>query len=255
MKAAEKKTRAGETTIMMLAAVLLFLFMPLVVMAGDLEPTAEPAPTMHTLEEIYDILDPFNKAPGDVCLGVTFLGVRDDGTIGERTGTRLCGSLPTTTTTIFIPPPPTTTTTTPASRFTYNGDGTVTDNLTGLIWLQDSSCFGKKDWPDSKIAAYSLESGACGLTDNSQIGDWRLPTIDEFDSIIDRSQDSPALTLGHPFANLPLRESWTSTLVPDSASGPVYHVWYVDVKYGQLMTSDSIPFFNMWPVRGVATGP
>ena len=26
------------------------------------------------------------------------------------------------------------------SRFTDNGDGTVTDNLTGLIWLKDAGC-------------------------------------------------------------------------------------------------------------------
>jgi len=26
-------------------------------------------------------------------------------------------------------------------RFTDNGDGTVTDNLTGLIWLKDANCF------------------------------------------------------------------------------------------------------------------
>ena len=28
----------------------------------------------------------------------------------------------------------------PAPRFTDNSDGTVTDNLTGLIWLKDANC-------------------------------------------------------------------------------------------------------------------
>ena len=33
----------------------------------------------------------------------------------------------------------------PAQRFTDNGDGTVTDNLTGLMWLKDGGCF-KANW-------------------------------------------------------------------------------------------------------------
>ena len=28
-------------------------------------------------------------------------------------------------------------------RFTKNGDGTVIDNQTGLIWLEDSNCMGE----------------------------------------------------------------------------------------------------------------
>ena len=31
-------------------------------------------------------------------------------------------------------------------RFTDNGDGTVTDNLTGLIWLKNADCFGSRTW-------------------------------------------------------------------------------------------------------------
>jgi hypothetical protein len=30
----------------------------------------------------------------------------------------------------------------PIPRFTKNGDGTVTDNLSGLIWLEDANCAG-----------------------------------------------------------------------------------------------------------------
>lgn len=34
----------------------------------------------------------------------------------------------------------------PNYRFTDNSDGTVTDNLTGLIWLKDAMRFGAQDW-------------------------------------------------------------------------------------------------------------
>ena len=36
----------------------------------------------------------------------------------------------------------------PKPRFTDNGDGTVTDNLTGLMWFKDGDCLGNKTWPD-----------------------------------------------------------------------------------------------------------
>ena len=32
----------------------------------------------------------------------------------------------------------------PAPRFTDNGDGTVTDSLTGLMWLKDGGCLKKR---------------------------------------------------------------------------------------------------------------
>ena len=34
----------------------------------------------------------------------------------------------------------------PSPRFTNNSNGTVTDNLTGLIWLRNANCFGQKAW-------------------------------------------------------------------------------------------------------------
>jgi hypothetical protein len=34
----------------------------------------------------------------------------------------------------------------PNPRFTDNGDGTVTDNLTGLIWLKDAACMDQMHW-------------------------------------------------------------------------------------------------------------
>lgn len=48
-------------------------------------------------------------------------------------------------------------------RFTENRDGTVTDNLTGLIWLQDADCFGATNWTDALSDANSLADGSCGL--------------------------------------------------------------------------------------------
>lgn len=73
-------------------------------------------------------------------------------------------------------------------RFVDNGDGTVRDTNTGLIWLKDANCAelkdtdseGQADWETAKAATKALASGNCGLSDGSKAGDWRLPEILEF---------------------------------------------------------------------------
>lgn len=43
----------------------------------------------------------------------------------------------------------------------------MTDNLTGLVWLQNANCFGDKKWGDALVIADGLKDGDCGLTDGS----------------------------------------------------------------------------------------
>jgi len=130
-------------------------------------------------------------------------------------------------------------------RFTDNGDGTVTDNLTGLIWLKNADCFGYITWNDALAVSNTLASGACGLSDGSVAGAWRLPNVKELQSLIDFGQFGPALPPGYPFSGVQIFYYWSSTTYagwPDSA-------WYVRlysgfVDGGQSLTND------VWPVRG-----
>jgi hypothetical protein len=90
MEKAAKKTKAVSVTITMLAAAVLLL-MPVVTLAGDLEPTGPPSSgTMHSLEDIHSkievLFNAFTISPDDVCAGKVYLGLRPDGTIGEITG-------------------------------------------------------------------------------------------------------------------------------------------------------------------------
>ena len=73
-------------------------------------------------------------------------------------------------------------------RFTDNGDGTVTDNLTALIWLKNANCFGTRLWATALSDANALASGSCGLSDGSIAGAWRLPNANEMHSLIDLTQ-------------------------------------------------------------------
>jgi len=52
--------------------------------------------------------------------------------------------------------------------YTDNGDGTITDNVTGLIWTQELSSYSMV-WSDASAYCENLEVG--GITN------WRLPTI------------------------------------------------------------------------------
>ena len=100
----------------------------------------------------------------------------------------------------------------PGSRFTDNANGTVTDHLTGLVWLKDAGCFSPTAWASALAAANQLASGACGLTDGSTAGQWRMPNANELESLVDVSQANPALSSAHPFTHVDLSAAyWTST--------------------------------------------
>lgn len=109
----------------------------------------------------------------------------------------------------------------PAQRFSDNLNGTVTDHLSGLIWLKNAACFGASDWSTALTAANQLASGSCGLSDGSKTGEWRMPNINELESLVDVAQVNPALSAAHPFTNLNLSTAyWSSTTytaLPSSA--------------------------------------
>lgn len=73
------------------------------------------------------------------------------------------------------------------NRYVDCGNGTVTDTVTGLIWLKQSDCLGTNLWAAANHAAAAVKDGDCGLTDNSSPGDWRLPTKDEWNATIARA--------------------------------------------------------------------
>ena len=149
----------------------------------------------------------------------------------------------------------------PNPRFTDNGNGTVTDNLTGLIWLKSANCCGMTDWAGALSAANTLNSGECGLTDGSVEGDWRLPSLREQHSLIHFGYHAPALpntagtakwAEGDPFTgvnDIQSRNYWTST----TSASDSYQAWIVDLYDGKAASKFKIDFFylnKVWPIRG-----
>ena len=126
-----------------------------------------------------------------------------------------------------------------APRFTDNGDGTVTDNNTKLIWTKNANL---SDWMDWKMAMRYCD----GLTLAGH-SDWRLPAINELKSLIVKSQEDPALPTGNPFINVQSRYSgyWSST---EYEPWPV-SAWCVYMHRGKVDIPTKDRDFYVWPVR------
>lgn len=143
----------------------------------------------------------------------------------------------------------------PTPRFTDNGDGTVTDNLTGLIWLQDGNCPATDMGWQAALTwiASTLNAGGTGCTNYSPgtFTDWRLPNIKELLSLADLSQSSPALPSGHPFVNVltgTSNENYWSSSSPSGFPASVFSLW---IGFGGTGTRDKdTESHYVWAVRG-----
>ena len=145
----------------------------------------------------------------------------------------------------------------PASqRFYDNGDGTVKDNLTGLIWLKNANCTdtvggidksgGSLTWADALTWSNNLASGACSLSDGSTAGKWRLPNRTELMSLVDHSNGYPALPAGHPFTNVQSSSYWSGSTFPGQSPASA---WNVDMATGIVYYLVETDFYYVWPVR------
>lgn len=92
----------------------------------------------------------------------------------------------------------------PEKRFSVAED-VVIDHLTGLGWRRDASLTAAPvSWREALAAVAELN----GSGDDA--GPWRLPNINELESLVDCENAAPALPGGHPFLNV--RDSyWSST--------------------------------------------
>ena len=68
----------------------------------------------------------------------------------------------------------------PSPRFTDNGDSTVTDNLTGLVWTLDANLSGTSTWLDSLIYVAGMNAGTYP---NYGYTDWRIPSINDLKAL------------------------------------------------------------------------
>ena len=98
-----------------------------------------------------------------------------------------------------------------------NGDGTVTDSLTGLMWQQESA--GPMGW--LAAAAYCRNLALAGN------GDWRLPSREALESILDGSRNDPAVNTYY-FPDTQSSPYWSS----DTVAGHDESAWHVNFGRG-----------------------
>jgi len=83
---------------------------------------------------------------------------------------------------------------------------TALDLLTGLTWLRNAEPVGGPlPWQEGADAVRRLnKAGTAGIRS------WRLPNINELESLVDCSRHSPALPASHPFSRVQ-DTYWSST--------------------------------------------
>ena len=131
------------------------------------------------------------------------------------------------------------TTPTIVTHFTDNGDGTITDNVTNLIW-QKAPNTTTYTWEQAISYAENL-----ALAGNS---DWRLPNIKELVSINDETTNAPSINTTY-FPTMVLARYWSSTtqFAPGGTSA-----WFNDFQNFGISSYDLKTIsHNMICVRGI----
>ncbi len=131
----------------------------------------------------------------------------------------------------------------PSPRFADIGDGSVIDNLTGLMWTWDGNLMANRDpgfdnddspgdgrvfWNDALLYIDKLNTDAF-LSHT----DWCLPNAQELESLVDVGKNSPALPAGHPFGNVQNSGYWTGT----TSSSDTTSAWVIGMGDGALYFS------------------
>ena len=115
---------------------------------------------------------------------------------------------------------PSLTTYSSTSKLFDNGDGTVTDTSTGLMWKQARE-IGKKTWEEAVLDCWGLVFAG--------YSDWRLPSLKELHSIVDYTYYDPAIdTLFFPYTELDYY--WSSTT--NIKGGDFNNACYLNFKSG-----------------------
>ncbi len=237
-----------KLTVLSVFAAVLFV-LPGIIFAGNLEPTAAPSDAgsaMYTLEDIYNYLDTGvagtkrsggftepSAAPGstghtldEINTKITEKCITCEGTLN---GTRWCDQ----------------------------GDGTVKDMTTGLVWLKKADWGGQYPfWVDTmndtnahdraaQLWDGSPNEGSAGLSDDSEEGDWRLPTKKELYGLANGTEAVRSNNV-RAFTGLQSYIYWSSTTYASDTD----EAWRGYMGSGYVShTLKDIDYFYVWPVR------
>ena len=174
-----KREKRAITVLAVLVGMVLLL--PGLAKAGSLTPTAQPAPTMHTLDEIY------NNIVTPLPTGFVLYSANPRFAVWDPN--------------------------TPSDP----NDDMVLDRSTGLIWTRNANLPNDtKTWQDAVTYCANLEFPG----NYNQRTDWRLPSIEELTTLTEPypSTRHPALPIPNPFVNVQSDYYWSSSEIADNPS-------------------------------------
>ena len=110
--------------------------------------------------------------------------------------------------------------------FADNGDGTVTDRATGLMW-QKSGSFRIKSWERGKVYVKKLNKDRF-----AGYSDWRVPTIEELASLLTKKRTNKLHI--DPLFDKKQKFCWSSDMMPSTSASAFPVIWYVNFVTGRV---------------------
>ncbi|WP_117880859.1 Lcl C-terminal domain-containing protein [Aureibaculum luteum] len=141
-----------------------------------------------------------------------------------------------------------------SNDFKDNGNETITDKATGLMWSKNDSGTGL-DWKNALV--YAEDSKLAGHSD------WCLPNIKELQGIVDydyapgaqdTSKEGPAINpifnsseITNENGDIDYPYFWSSTSARFQKGKPYYYAWYV--SFGRAVNNQGLDFHGAGAVR------
>lgn len=126
-----------------------------------------------------------------------------------------------------------------SNDFVDNGNGTISDNATGLMWQQDDSVTGY-NWSEALTYCESLATAS--------YDDWRLPNVKELQSLVDygRSPDTTNSAAIDPLFN--------ATQITNEAGNIDYAAYWSSTTHANLNSGANSAYLNFGRSMGYMNG-
>jgi hypothetical protein len=122
-----------------------------------------------------------------------------------------------------------------SGNFIEKGNGTITDDRTGLVWQRATP---------AKMYTWEEALTYCNKLILAGYNDWRLPDVNELQSIADYDRHDPSID--SIFSGTVPSNYWTSTTNPNNPSS----AWNVSFSNGMVYSENKSDFQQVRAVRG-----